>query len=129
MAALLLGHVELLTQAGAFGCRGLEEQDGKLPDAAPLTADERRRVQADLLRGVTLCTCNGRQPIREDAQLVVKHSVGGRMFDTFSLQLNVLDGKLKTHRTQQEVTSRSRRGERVREGKNTYDYGLCHRPS
>lgn len=65
LAVLLLGHVELPAQADALLWRRLEEQDRKLPDAAPLTADELRRLQADLLCGVALCTCEQTQPGRD----------------------------------------------------------------
>lgn len=56
LPSLLLGHVELCAQAGALGWSRLEEQDGKLPDAAPLTADQLRRTKTNLLYAVALRT-------------------------------------------------------------------------
>ena len=51
---LLLGHVELRAQAVALLRRRLEEQDGKLPHAAPLAADQLRGPETHLLHAAAL---------------------------------------------------------------------------
>lgn len=56
LASRLLGHVELRAQADALLWSRLEEQDRKFPDAAPLAADQLRRLKTNLLYGVPLRT-------------------------------------------------------------------------
>lgn len=54
LAALLLRHVKLRAQADTLLQGRLEEQDRKFADAAPLAADQLRRLEANLLDGVSL---------------------------------------------------------------------------
>jgi len=54
--SFLPGHVEVRAQAVALARRRLEKQDGKFPDAAPLAADQLRRLETDLLHAADLWT-------------------------------------------------------------------------
>lgn len=56
LASLLLGHVELRSQADALPWSRLEEQDREFPNAAPLAADQLRRLKTNLLYAVRLRT-------------------------------------------------------------------------
>lgn len=61
LASRLFGHVELRSKADALLRSRLEEQDRKFPDAAPLAADQLRRLKTNLLDGVLLRTCRRRR--------------------------------------------------------------------
>lgn len=54
LASLLVGHVELCAQADALLWSRLEEQNRQLPDAAPLTADQLRCLETNLLYAAVL---------------------------------------------------------------------------
>lgn len=56
LASLIPGHVELRAQADALLLGRLEEQDRQFPNAAPLAADQLRRVETNLLYVVSLRT-------------------------------------------------------------------------
>ena len=56
LASFLPGHVQLRAQADALFLGRLEEQDGQFADAAPLAADQLRRVEANPLDAVSLRT-------------------------------------------------------------------------
>lgn len=54
LASLFLSHAELGAQTETLVHGRQEKQDGKLPDAAPLAADQLGCLEADLLGGADL---------------------------------------------------------------------------